>query len=72
MSHIIGLKELRENSEKYIRQVAKGKSFLVVRHSWPVFRILPPEDDEELWENAADFTKVKKGGIPLNELLKRL
>ena len=41
---IIGLKELRENADTYISQVEKGKSFIVVRRSEPVFKISPPEE----------------------------
>ncbi|MEK9166628.1 MAG: type II toxin-antitoxin system prevent-host-death family antitoxin [Patescibacteria group bacterium] len=71
METIIGLKELRENTETYISEVKKGKSFLVVRKSRPVFKVSPP-DDEEAWEVAADFTKLKRGGIGVKELLRRL
>jgi len=35
-----------------------------------LFKISPI--DEEYWEEVIDFTKVKKGGIDLKELLKRL
>ncbi len=72
MVQVIGLKELRERVDVYIRQAARGKSFLVVRRSRPVFRITPPEETPELWETAADFTKVKQGGVALKEILKRL
>ncbi|MBI4095197.1 MAG: hypothetical protein HY435_03330 [Candidatus Liptonbacteria bacterium] len=68
---IVGLKELRENVEGYISEVKKGKSFIVVRRSKPVFKMSPP-DEEGLWEEVADFTKIKKGGIPLSKLLSRL
>jgi prevent-host-death family protein len=68
---IVGLKELRENVESYISKVRKGESFLVVRRSKPVFRISPPESEDE-WEEAVDFTKIKKGGVPLADLLARL
>ena len=71
MDNLIGLKELREDVDAYISQVKKGKSFIVVRRSEPVFKISPP-DAEELWETAIDFTKIKKGGVPLKELLARL
>jgi len=69
---IVGVKELRENLEKYIMEIEKGKSFTVVRRSRPVFSIGPILDDESEWETIADFTKVKKGGVPLKEILARL
>ena len=68
---ILGLKELRENTGKYIYRVKKGDSFIVVRKSKPVFKIVPA-DSEEQWETVVDFTKVKKGGVPISELLSRL
>lgn len=71
MNNLIGLKELREDVNTYISEVKKGRSFIVLRRSKPVFKISPP-DAEELWETVIDFTKVKKGGVPLNELLSRL
>ena len=69
---IVGLKELRENIDTYINAVKKGKSFIVVRKLRPVFRISAVDDADELWETAVDFTKIKKGGVALNEILSRL
>ena len=71
MNNLIGLKDLRKDVNTYISEVRKGKSFIVVRRSKPVFRISPP-DEEELWESVIDFTKIRKGGIVLKELLSRL
>ncbi|MBI2888444.1 MAG: hypothetical protein HYY10_00805 [Candidatus Liptonbacteria bacterium] len=68
---LVGLKELRENVESYISRVQKGESFTVMRRSTPVFKISSPEH-EELWERVIDFTKFKKGGVPIAELLARL
>lgn len=69
---IIGLKELREKTEDYIKAVEKrGDSFVVVRRSKPVFKIAPVAEEEK-WETVVDFTKVKKGGIKLQNLLSRL
>lgn len=69
---IIGLRELRENADTYIAEVEKGRSFVVVRKSKPVFKISSPDEDSELWERVIDFTKIKKGGISLENLLARL
>lgn len=70
-NEIVGLRELRENIDTYISQVKRGKSFIVVRRSKPVFKIVSP-DEEELWETVADFTKIRKEGIPAKQLLTRL
>jgi len=64
---IIGLKELRENTEKYISQVDKGHSFTIVRRSKPVFRITPVDvwGDEGEWETVADFRDIAPRGVSL-------
>lgn len=67
----VGLKELRQNMDKYIAEVEKGKSFTVIRRSRPVLKISSP-DDEALWESVIDFTKIKKGGVAIADLLSRL
>ena len=70
---IVGLKELRENMETYISRVHKGDSFIVVRKSKPVFKISSPDEDaEEFWETVIDFTKIRKGGVPADEILSAL
>ena len=76
---IIGLKQLRDNVNTYIAAVKKGKSFTVFRHSKPVFSIVPPAevfyDVEELdgpgWTDF-DLTKIRKGGVPAEEVLAAL
>ncbi len=68
---IVGLKELRENIDKYITRIEKGDSFTVVRKSKAVFKI-SPLDDESLWETVVDFTKIKKGGVSAKDILKEL
>lgn len=69
---IIGLKELRENMDDYIAAVEKGGSFIVMRKSRPVFRVSAADDADNLWETAVDFTKIKKGGAAVDEILSRL
>jgi prevent-host-death family protein len=72
MEKIIGLRDLRNNVGEYAKAVAKGESFIVVRQSKPLFKISPIDNKEENWEEVIDFTKIKKGGVELNELLARL
>ena len=69
MEKIVGLKELRQNIEKYVKEVAKGHSFIVVRKSKPIFHVGPLEEE---WEEIVDFTKVRKGGVNIKELISRL
>jgi len=70
MENIINLKSLRENMQEYAQKVKKGQSFMVFKKSKPLFKISPI--DEEYWEEVIDFTKIKKGGISLKELIQRL
>ena len=74
MTKIIGLKDLREHTEQYISHIKKGKSFLVVRRSKPIFRVSPVDEwgDEGLWENVVDFTKINKNGVPIADVIASL
>jgi len=71
---IVGLKELRENMDKYITQVRGGRSFIVLRKSKPIFKLSPLDNwgDEGLWETVTDFTKINKTGVSSKEILKYL
>ncbi|MEK7537070.1 MAG: hypothetical protein AAB584_01320 [Patescibacteria group bacterium] len=71
MKQLIGVKELRENLEKYIALVEKGKSFTVIKKTRPVFKITPPES-EERWETVIDFTNKSKNGVSARKVLKEL
>ncbi len=68
---IIGLKDLRINTEKYISKINKGEAFVVVRKSKPVFKIEPVDEwgDEGVWETVVDFTKIQKGGVKADSVL---
>ena len=68
MPYIIGLRQLRENVSQFAQEVAKGKSFVVVKQSKPLFKI-SPVDEEESWETVIDFTKIKKGGVPVEKIV---
>ncbi len=70
-TQILGLKELRENMQKYASRVEKGESFVVVKKSKPIFKIVPSESEEQ-WETVVDFTKINKNGVPAKEVLKAL
>ncbi len=70
---IIGLKDLRLNTGKYINRLNKGETFTVIRRSRPVFNMVPfDEDNDNLWETVVDFTKINKKGISIDEALKSL
>ncbi|NCO44097.1 hypothetical protein GW889_01050 [Candidatus Berkelbacteria bacterium] len=70
MEKVIGLKELRENTETYISAVSEGQSFLVIRRAKPVFKLSPVDDEN--WEEVVDFTKIQKGGVVIDDILSRL
>ncbi|MEI6287960.1 MAG: hypothetical protein WCP18_00015 [bacterium] len=69
--NLITVKELRESLPAIIGRVRRGGEFLVLKKSKPVFRLSSPET-EGSWETVIDFTKIKKGGIKIGELLKAL
>jgi len=71
MENIIGLKELRINMPKYVKKVAKGASFIILKRSKPLFKICPVGNDER-WEEIVDFTKIKKGGVDIDDVISRL
>ena len=68
-NQIIGLKEFRLDTEKYINEIEKGASFVVVKRSKPVFKLTRIEEE---WETIADFSHLPGGGISGKELLKAL
>ena len=49
----IGLKDLRENIDKYAKLINKGESFVVMRKAEPWFKIAPL--DEGVWEEVIDL-----------------
>lgn len=65
----VGLKEFRQDVEKYAKKAMESE-VVVFKRSRPLFRVAPLY--EEPWEEVIDFTKMRKGGIDLDELLGRL
>jgi prevent-host-death family protein len=65
----VGLKELRENMETYIKRVSNGESITVFRRSSPLFKLTPIGEDEAEWESVIDFTKETGRGVPIDQLL---
>jgi len=66
--NIVGVKELRQNLDKYIARVKKGDVLTVFRRSEPVFKISPVTEEEDRWETVVDLTEIRKGGIPAKEV----
>ena len=69
MKKLVGLKELRLNMDKYVRKVHECESFVIFNRTKPIFQITPVDDQ---WEEVIDFTKIKKGGVNINDVLARL
>ena len=71
---IVGLKDLREHINAYISHIKRGKSFVVVRRSKPIFKITPVDEwgDEGLWETVVDFRQIGAEGMSAKTLLKAL
>ena len=76
----VGLREFRENTGKYVAALKKGKKFTIFKHSRPIFAVVPADEVEydldELdgpgWKTLVDFTKIRKGGVPAEEVLASL
>ena len=71
MENMIALKDLRLNMDKYATKVRDGESFIVLKQSKPIFKIVPL-NNEEKWEEVINFAKIKKGGVDIDELLSYL
>lgn len=71
-TNILGLKELRENMQKYASRVKRGESFIIVKKSKPLFKISSPDEDEGPWETVIDFTKINKNGVNAKKVLREL
>ena len=72
MEQIIGLKKLREDINYYASAVKRGKSFIVVRKSKPLFKVTPLEEGEDQWEEVVDFTTINKNGVSAKKILQTL
>lgn len=56
----------------YADKVKRGNTFIVVKKSKPLFKITQFDEGESYWEEVVDLTKIRRGGIPIKDLLKRL
>ncbi|OGE81882.1 MAG: hypothetical protein A3H72_00355 [Candidatus Doudnabacteria bacterium RIFCSPLOWO2_02_FULL_48_8] len=70
MQKIVGLKEFRSNVDTLIKHINNGHKFIVFKRGKPVFEISPVGPN--VWEEVIDFTKIKKGGVNIKQLLSRL
>ncbi|MEX1014068.1 MAG: hypothetical protein WDZ80_02825 [Candidatus Paceibacterota bacterium] len=65
MKNLIPIKEIYKNLKEISKKAQQGDSFIVLKHSKPVFRILPPEDNFENYSyELNDINKISfsKGG----------
>ncbi len=73
LNNIVGLKDLREHMETFIKRVQAGESLTVMRRSQPIFRISPVDSEAaDDWETVIDFTEINPNGVSAKELLKSL
>ena len=68
LNSTVSLKELRESFPEYIEEIAKGKSFTVVKRSKPIFQINPVAD-EGTWSTISDFTTISEDGVSADDVL---
>jgi antitoxin (DNA-binding transcriptional repressor) of toxin-antitoxin stability system len=75
MDKTISIKELRNNISAIATKVKNGQSYVVIRRSKPVFKLIPTyfEADEAQWETVVDFTEGgKKKGAKIEDVLAAL
>jgi len=71
MNNLVSLKQLRTRLTDYTALIEdKGLTFIVLRKSKPVFKIIPVE--QESWETVVDFTQIDPAGAPLSRVKKTL
>lgn len=61
--------------DKYARGVRRGDEYIVMKHNKPIFNISQVKDpwgDEGEWESVVDFTKIRRGGVPAEDVLAAL
>lgn len=72
-TEMVKLKDLRTNLDKYLSKLDKVEGFTVIRRSEPIFNISPVKNSaDDLWETVIDFTRLKKGGVHIKDILSRL
>ena len=71
MNNLIGLKEFRQNVEEYSKRIAKGQSFVILRKSKPLFKVVPVSESE-IWEPVIDLTEINKNGVLIEDMVAAL
>ena len=72
MEHIIGPKQPRQSAGTYIDHARHGQRFIVPRRSKAFSKKVPVNEADAGWEEVVDFTKVKRGGVRMEDVLARL
>jgi len=69
MNNLVSLKELRTKLSDYTKRVSEhGDSFIILKKSKHVFKIVPIEEDS--WETVVDFTEIDKTGVSFENVKK--
>ena len=72
MENLLSLKDFRTQLTKYADRVSKkGDSFVILKRSKPVFKVVPINHEEE-WETVIDFTEIDPKGVPFSKVIKAL
>ena len=62
---IVGIKQLYRELPRITRAVSRGQSFMVMKHTTPIFKISPPETQSKKKYVLADLFALRfKGGDP--------
>ena len=67
MQNLVSLKDLRTKLTDYTKRVSEfGESFVILKKSKPVFKIVPVDQDS--WETVIDFTDIDSKGVPMDKV----
>jgi hypothetical protein len=68
MKKLVALKDLQPNMNKYTSEVKAIKSFIRLKQSELLFKIMSNNEDSG-WEEVINFVKIINGGVNINKLL---
>jgi len=69
-TNIINLREFRENVQAYADKVEDGASFIVMKQSKPLFKIISPWESFDFTEDAQEYGGRR--GIPMDKAIERM
>jgi len=71
MRNMLSIKDFRTKLTDYTKRVSEnGDSFIVLKKSKPVFKVVPIDADEGEWQTIIDFTEIDPKGVSFDDVRK--